>query len=282
MTHSHKRTEWYKEGFFSLITGVLYGATNTIVGHPFDTIKTKMQVQQEYLTRNTGYIDTVKQLYKSQGPIGFYRGCVPPFFGSIIYRSLQFSVYELFYTKWEKSHTLTQPLPMTGGLQPRVILSGMLSSAARSIVECPFEYAKVKRQTGQTYQLNHAYQGFGVLYLRTTGLMTTYFILIDNFRRHTNAFNSKVGQFLASGGSAMFGFWVVWPFENIKNQIQAQNDDSKMNMMARGRDIIKRNGIKGLYRGIIPGSQSIFLRNGAAMIVMQKAQKLLTDHGFRD
>ena len=42
MTHSHKRAEWYKEGFFSLITGFLFGATNTMVGQPFDTIKTKM------------------------------------------------------------------------------------------------------------------------------------------------------------------------------------------------------------------------------------------------
>lgn len=44
MTHSHKRAEWHKEGLYSLITGFLFGATNTIVGHPFDTIKTKMQV----------------------------------------------------------------------------------------------------------------------------------------------------------------------------------------------------------------------------------------------
>lgn len=44
MTHSHKRTDWYKEGIYSLITGFLFGATNTLVGHPFDTMKTKMQV----------------------------------------------------------------------------------------------------------------------------------------------------------------------------------------------------------------------------------------------
>jgi hypothetical protein len=42
MSHSHKRTHAHKEGLYSLITGFLYGATNTLVGHPFDTIKTKM------------------------------------------------------------------------------------------------------------------------------------------------------------------------------------------------------------------------------------------------
>jgi solute carrier family 25 carnitine/acylcarnitine transporter 20/29 len=41
--HDEKRVEWYREGLYSLITGFLFGATNSFVGHPFDTIKTKMQ-----------------------------------------------------------------------------------------------------------------------------------------------------------------------------------------------------------------------------------------------
>ena len=42
MSHSEKRTDWKKEFLCAAITGVLYGGTNTIVGHPFDTVKTKM------------------------------------------------------------------------------------------------------------------------------------------------------------------------------------------------------------------------------------------------
>jgi len=43
MFHQGKNTSWEKEAFFTLITGFLYGATNVVVGHPTDTIKTKMQ-----------------------------------------------------------------------------------------------------------------------------------------------------------------------------------------------------------------------------------------------
>jgi len=32
-------------------------------------------------------INTIKKVYAKEGPIGFYRGCVPPFFGSVIFRS---------------------------------------------------------------------------------------------------------------------------------------------------------------------------------------------------
>ena len=48
----------------------------------------------------TGYIETIRNVYRVEGPIGFYRGWIPPFFGSVIYRSTQFSVFEAVYTKW--------------------------------------------------------------------------------------------------------------------------------------------------------------------------------------
>ena len=41
--HNEKRAAWYKEGAIAMITGFLYGGSSTVVGHPFDTVKTKMQ-----------------------------------------------------------------------------------------------------------------------------------------------------------------------------------------------------------------------------------------------
>jgi hypothetical protein len=52
---------------------------------------------------------------------------------------------------------------------------------------------------------------------RTTGVMTTYFMIIDSVRRnHPEVFQTKFGQFVASAGAATFGFWVVWPLEVLK------------------------------------------------------------------
>ena len=64
-------------------------------------------------------------------------------------------------------------------------MSGMLGGTARAIIECPFEYAKVKGQTGQIWHFKDAYKGFSYLYPRTTGLMTIYFLMVDSLRRHT-------------------------------------------------------------------------------------------------
>ncbi len=88
MSHNQKRSnDWRKEFLYTAICGSLYGGTNTIVGHPFDTIKTKMQVQSEHMGLKKGVFQTVKDVALKEGPLGFYRGWIPPFMGSVIYRS---------------------------------------------------------------------------------------------------------------------------------------------------------------------------------------------------
>ena len=112
--------------------------------------------------KKPGYFGTVYNVFKQEGPIGFYRGWMPPFIGSVIFRSLQFSVFEAFYTKWEKDTDgpMRKKIPGTGGIEYRVPASAFIAGSVRACVECPFEYAKVKRQTGQSWEVRHIYKGF--------------------------------------------------------------------------------------------------------------------------
>ena len=113
-------------------------------------------------------------------------------------------------------------------------------------------------------------------------MMTWYFLNVDNLRRKTNLWDYKLGQFVISGGCAMTGFWIMWPCEVLKNLAQADSNEIGNTTRERAKYIWKTQGIKGFYRGILPGSQSVFLRNGAAMIVMQFANKKITEWGLRD
>ena len=98
-----------------------------------------------------------------------------------------------------------------------MIAAGIVSGTVRSLIECPFEYAKVKGQTKQVWVMKDVYKGFTNLYPRSTILMTIYFMQVDSYRRHTKLFESKIGQFFVSGSSSMFAFWIIWPFEVLKN-----------------------------------------------------------------
>lgn len=258
-----------REFALALASGGLYGATNTVVGHPFDTVKTKMQTQPGFA--NTGALASARQILSSEGAVGFYRGCLPPMWDSAVYRSAQFAVYDLLYAEAENYPSSLQHVPGTD-MEWRVLGAGVVGATARTVLESPIEYAKVKGQTNQQWRLNEVYRGAGLQWARTGPMMTLYFCLFDACKRNGYA-STSVGQFVSSGGCALLGFWVVWPFENLKNQCQAGGD---------WRAHARTTGLLGLYRGIVPGSMSVFLRNGAAMIVMQRANRLITDLGLRD
>ncbi|KAJ0735358.1 putative Nrap protein, domain 3 [Helianthus annuus] len=65
-----------------LTAGTIGGATHLIVGHPFDTIKVKLQSQPVpppgQLPRYSGAIDAVKQTIAAEGPRGLYKGMGAP------------------------------------------------------------------------------------------------------------------------------------------------------------------------------------------------------------
>ncbi|KAJ3202528.1 hypothetical protein HK099_001814, partial [Clydaea vesicula] len=253
------------------------------VGHPFDTIKTKMQAEPGF---NNGMVKSFQQVWNSQGVKGLYKGSLGPILGSGLYRSTQFAVFEALYTKWDNQF-MKKEIPYTFGLQNRVVLAGFAASTARALIECPIEYAKVCRQTGQNWNFNQIFKGFHWQWVRTSGVMVWYFCAIDSIRRnHPEVFSSPSGQFLASSTVATLGFWIVWPTEVLKNQVQAgtkiKGKTSAISTMDRLNDLMKNHGgIRGLYRGILPGTYRSFFANGFSIVVMIWAQKQATALGFR-
>lgn len=62
MFNNKTQLPWYQEGALTMLTGMLYGVNSVVVGHPFDTVKTKMQAQSSHMAtseQNPKYIATV-------------------------------------------------------------------------------------------------------------------------------------------------------------------------------------------------------------------------------
>ena len=260
---------------------MLYGTTSVAVGHPFDTVKTKMQAQRGF--EDHSMLRSFAKTVREQRLRGLYRGCLPPLLGSGLFRSTQFAVFEAVYTQ-QDSGVGRWELPFSGGVQLRVLAGGFFASTARSVIETPLEYVKVRRQTGQGWRFRDVYRGFGVTWLRTQGLMVTYFVLVDSTRRHApELFSFPVfGPFLVSGVAATTAWWVVWPLEYMKSQVQGGYGPER-SLLARMRMVVReRGGFLALYRGIGPGTIRSFIANGTSMAVMQWAQKKVTEWGIRD
>lgn len=279
MTHSEERSAWYIEGIAALISGVTYGIANTISGSPFDVIKTRMQVCENY--SKLGTINSGIQIFKSHGVFGFFKGITAPMFGSSLFRSVQFASYESFNTFAENIKPLRSHVPLTE-LEIRVIIGGIISGTSRALIECPFEYIKVRKQIGLSWEIKKMYTGFQATWYKAMGLMSTYFIILDYFKRKYNVFDSKFKLFFVSGFCSSMGFLVIWPFEIVKNRIQG-NDMKDYSISKEIIKSVRKDGVwHGLFRGITPGLISVFIRNGFAMLVMQRTQKILTNLGLRN
>jgi len=87
MTHNEKRGDWKKEALMTTVSGCFFGATNTIVGQPLDTVKTRMQTLSEIMGRDSKLIKVIADMWTKEGVFGFYKGWGPNFCGSVLFRS---------------------------------------------------------------------------------------------------------------------------------------------------------------------------------------------------
>ena len=88
---------------------------------------------------------------------------------------------------------MTTAIPGFGGIQLRTLTGGIAAGIFRAIVECPFEYSKVRRQTNQSWQYSEVYKGFSVILMRNVGLLGSFICMLDLCRRKTSFMDTKHG-----------------------------------------------------------------------------------------
>ncbi len=110
--------------------------------------------------------------------------------------------------------------------------------------------------------------------------MCSFFIMVDHLERHHHTLITTplLGPFIKGGVCGTLAWWTVWPFENIKNQMQANTPGVRPDAgwVERFRWVLKhRGGVLGLYRGLGPGSLRALVANGSGMIVFTKCQEIV-------
>jgi solute carrier family 25 carnitine/acylcarnitine transporter 20/29 len=98
------------------IAGCTAGFVGTILGFPFDTVKTRMQTH----ATATRMSEMVSIIYKEGGLSMFYKGIASPLVALTLLNTLNFSTYSYFKSKLTDSIDL----PSTSFLDFRVLLAG--------------------------------------------------------------------------------------------------------------------------------------------------------------
>lgn len=124
-----------------LTSGTAGGVALLVVGHPFDTIKVKLQSQPMALAgelpRYSGAMDAVKQTFSSEGPRGFFKGMGAPLATVAAFNAVLFTVRGQM-----ESFLRSQP----GALIPlnQQVLCGAVAGFSVSFLACPTELIKCR------------------------------------------------------------------------------------------------------------------------------------------
>ncbi|CAM8996273.1 unnamed protein product [Rhodiola kirilowii] len=299
-------------GYKDYVAGLLAGVATVAIGHPFDTIKVKLQ------KHNTG-ADGIKyknalhctaRILQSEGVKGLYRGATSSFVGVAFESSLLFGIYSQTKQKLQVC-ILIRGESHNGRPQLQVIIpSASFGGAIISFVLCPSELVKCRMQvqgTDSHVPKSSRYSGpldctlkiikdDGVKGIFRGGVSTffresignaAFFIAYENVRYHMHSqlkaisveHNNliDVGIGILSGGLGGVAFWsAVLPLDVAKTIIQTSPDkDSSRNPLQILNTIYKRTGIRGCYTGLGPTILRAFPANAAAIVTWELAVKLL-------
>lgn len=242
----------------------------------------------------------VQHVLRQEGIGGLFRGLSPAVLGGTIYGGVVLSVYSGTYAACAGT-VFADPIAGTGGLRGSVLVAAVCSASARTVIETPLALMKVRRQTGSDWKLERTtgvsgsthclrqvrelYRGSSATLYRSCTMLSAFFVLNDFCGRKLPELNSMavVGPFVKGGVCASVGWVAAWPFEVVKNRVQADTTKRYDNKSVSHilRHIVRDEGSKGLFRGILPGLCKSFVSNGAAMIALHFTQRSLASEAGR-
>ncbi|KAL8476338.1 hypothetical protein ACS0TY_028859 [Phlomoides rotata] len=290
-----------------LTAGTIGGASQLICGHPFDTIKVKLQSQPApvpgQLPKYAGAIDAVKQTLAAEGPGGLYKGMGAPL-------ATVAALNAVLFTVRGQMETLLRSAPGAPLTVNQQVVCGAGAGVAVAVLACPTELIKCRLQAQSTVATTTSSGTVPVKYggpmdvarrvLQSEGgargmfkgLVPTMarevpgnaamFGVYEAFKQYLagGQDTSKLGggsQMLA-GGLAGAAFWVsVYPTDVIKSVIQI--DDYKNPKFSGSidacRKILKSEGVKGLYKGFGPAMARSIPANAACFLAYEVTRSSL-------
>ncbi|CAG9335353.1 unnamed protein product [Blepharisma stoltei] len=277
--------------------GICAGVAITLSGHPFDTIKVRMQ---------TGHVHSlfkcIKITLQADGLRGFYYGVAGPLWSVPIVNAVIFGAYA------QANSFLGNQNSFSNG-----ILAGSYAGLVNTIVVTPIELIKCKMQVqshnqdiGRAIKYKNSFECFKHVF-KTEGIRGLYVGNVASIYREIPAY---AGQFAAyegcktslkwflgrdeiplywlflSGMVAGLNCWIwSYPQDIIKTRLQVGHE------VARGWDggfynmgklIYQESGLKGFWFGFSACAVRAALANGCGFLSYEISMELIKHHWAED
>ena len=244
-----------------IFASVSAGTTATVLGHPLDCIKVRLQALQQPGLSTLG---CAMQILKADGLQGFFRGIGPPLTEKLLSSTVMFLAFE----------EAQRRLPDTPGGS---LLAGALSGLATSVVSTPTDWVKIQAQVrgvpvqavlaevlrhGPLRALHVAFCG-GVMNMLREGIFTAVYLgIYARARAAIVEGRGGVGMgatpplHLVALTSATTGAlaWVAsFPFDSIKSVQQASPafaPSKRASIRGAVAALWQQGGLRAFYRGL--------------------------------
>lgn len=292
LTNDPQVPKTYHAPYVGFIAGMCSGVMKNAVGHPFDTIKVRLQTAPPGQFK--GPMDCVMKTFVNEGVRGFYKGFTPPLVGWVLMDSVMLGSLQI-YRRYIKEYLFpNEPkMPLLGHM-----LAGVGSGWTVSFVAAPIEQFKARLQvqydtktrvyTGpldvvqklfKTSGIRGIYSGlFSTMVFRTNFIFwwTSYDIFTGWFETYTSL--SKPSINFWCGGLSATVFWIfAYPADVVKQTIMTDNPIRSQKKFPRwidaARHIYNLNGLRGFTKGFGPSILRSFPANAAALAAFEAAMR---------
>ncbi|XP_067938608.1 mitochondrial basic amino acids transporter-like [Watersipora subatra] len=270
------------------IAGCIGGAAGVLVGHPFDTVKVRLQGSSGVVYKGT--VGCFKEVVRKESFRGLYKGVSSPLYSLAAINAVVFGVQGNVLRRMKDRDALS---------------SHAAAGAAAGFIQCaicsPMELAKIKLQsqgeglragtrgqyTGSMDCLRKIHRleglrglcrGMNATILREVPAFGAYFLTYEWICRKLTLQGQQcsTGVMLFAGGMAGIAAWVVtYPVDVIKTRIQNDGElrNRKFVYKYTGyvdcvRKSITSEGYKVLSKGLTPTLLRAFPTNAATFTVV--------------
>lgn len=256
-------------GVETAIAGAASGIVGVVIGHPFDTVKVRLQTGVHKST-----FDALRHLVLREGWGSLYRGVSAPLTTMAVKRSLEFSVFERVVQN------------------NNAFVAGAVSGATTTFLGCPMQVVKINLQNTDRRTLSgasdfcrellgrHGWQGFylGLKVNLAKDIVFGAMYLGSYAECRKRLPDTPLGHFL-SGGLASLALWTpLYPIDLIKTQIQSQTHGTVRESVVQ---TVKKNGLFGMWRGLLMVWLRVFPTSACSMAVYETVRSLFSGNSIK-
>jgi len=303
MDESHPHVTQYKfswkVAFKDILGGTIGGMGLVALGHPFDTIKVRLQTQPMDNPIYKGLIDCAKKTMGGEGIAGFYKGVLSPLSGQMFLNATQFFAWG-------------QSIKFVSNGKPKELLTtedyikaGIFTGIACALVENPIDFFKSQLQVQifkekplyttvpqavkyviRNYGFFGAYQGISATIIRNLPFRSSYFgtyeTILKSISPKTRRDEVPFYKILFAGGMAGACQWFIcYPLDVVKSSMQADHPDKKLRKYKNWLDCVKKLYSLGGWRSFTRGFSACMLRsfpaNAACLTLYELTLDVLKD-----